>query len=141
LYREQLEQFPQAKCFLNVHDPAKWFDSVSRAWEMLKSVKNAKFISCLFNINETLDYVQHRFGGFPEKEKWVNAYQEHIDEVKKNVSPDRLIVYRVEEGWEPVCSFLNLPVPDKDFPRENVGSVESIMKKISSLLTVDIASA
>ncbi len=141
MYREQLEQFPQAKCFLNVRDPEEWFDSVSRAWEMLKSVKNAKFLSCLFNINETLDYVQHRFGGFPEKEKWVNAYQEHIDEVKKNVSPDRLIIYRVEEGWKPICSFLNLPVPDKDFPRENVGSVESIMKKITPLLTVDIASA
>lgn len=30
-------------------------------------------------------------------------------------------MYRVEEGWEPLCRFLGVAVPDEPFPRVNVG--------------------
>ena len=32
---------------------------------------------------------------------------------------DRLLVYQVKEGWEPLCKFLEVPVPDIEFPRIN----------------------
>ena len=28
-------------------------------------------------------------------------------------------MYNVKEGWEPLCNFLNLPIPDKEFPHKN----------------------
>lgn len=28
-------------------------------------------------------------------------------------------MYSVKDGWDPLCKFLDLPVPDKDFPHEN----------------------
>ncbi len=30
-----------------------------------------------------------------------------------------LLVYEVKEGWEPLCEFLGVEVPDKPFPRLN----------------------
>ena len=33
--------------------------------------------------------------------------------------PERLLVYTPKEGWEPLCSFLGVPVPAEPFPRIN----------------------
>jgi hypothetical protein len=35
------------------------------------------------------------------------------------VPPERLLVHDVSEGWEPLCRFLQVPVPDGPFPRTN----------------------
>ena len=38
------------------------------------------------------------------------------------MAPERLLVYEISEGWEPLCEFLELPVPaDTPFPRANEG--------------------
>lgn len=46
----------------------------------------------------------------------MDAYNERIKEV---VPADRLLVWSVREGWEPLCEFLELPVPDMPFPHVN----------------------
>ena len=36
------------------------------------------------------------------------------------VHPDgRLLVFEASQGWEPLCAFLGVPVPDTPYPREN----------------------
>ena len=35
------------------------------------------------------------------------------------IPPERLLVYNVKEGWEPLCRFLNVPVPEGPFPHLN----------------------
>ena len=40
-------------------------------------------------------------------------------EVIETVPPDRLLVWSPKDGWEPLCEFLELPVPDAPFPRVN----------------------
>ena len=32
---------------------------------------------------------------------------------------DQLLVYEVGQGWEPLCEFLGVPVPDEPFPHLN----------------------
>ena len=34
---------------------------------------------------------------------------------------DKLLVFNVKEGWEPLCKFLEKEIPDKPFPRKNIG--------------------
>lgn len=36
--------------------------------------------------------------------------------------PDRMLLYEVSSGWEPLCGFLGRPVPSVAFPRENTAS-------------------
>jgi Sulfotransferase domain len=35
------------------------------------------------------------------------------------VPADRLLVWSFTDGWEPLCEFLEVPVPDPPFPRVN----------------------
>ena len=46
-------------------------------------------------------------------------FEEWNANVIKSVPEDRLLVYDVREGWEPLCKFLGLPIPDEPFPRLN----------------------
>nr|XP_039263445.1 uncharacterized protein LOC120339396 [Styela clava] len=48
-------------------------------------------------------------------------YRAHNAHVMQNAPPDKLLVYKVTEGWYPLCKFLGVPVPDKPFPHKNKG--------------------
>merc|ERR1712227_636815 len=47
------------------------------------------------------------------------GYEAHIEHVKKTVPKERLLVWNVKEGWEPLCKFLHAPVPEKPFVHAN----------------------
>ena len=47
------------------------------------------------------------------------AYERHNDAVRTGVPADRLLEYDVTSGWEPLCDFLGLPVPDQPIPNVN----------------------
>ncbi len=49
----------------------------------------------------------------------TKLYYEWVASVKRTVPPERLLVFDVKEGWEPLCKFLDVPVPDEPFPRVN----------------------
>jgi hypothetical protein len=49
------------------------------------------------------------------------VFAQHHERVRQVVPAERLLVYRVQEGWEPLCRFLRAEVPDEPFPRVNVG--------------------
>ena len=44
-----------------------------------------------------------------------------IVSIFQNAPKDRLLIYHLEDGWEPLCKFLEVEVPNEDFPRKNVG--------------------
>jgi hypothetical protein len=58
-------------------------------------------------------------GRFLDKEFAEKIWYEHIEEVKANVPADRLLVYDVREGWEPLCKFLGKPIPSEPVPHLN----------------------
>ena len=47
------------------------------------------------------------------------AMERYHQEVQDVVPAERLLVWSVAEGWEPLCEFLELPVPEAPFPRVN----------------------
>jgi len=54
-----------------------------------------------------------------DREKILAAYRKRAEDVKAAIPPERLLVYDVAEGWEPLCAFLGVPVPDEPFPHKN----------------------
>jgi Sulfotransferase domain len=46
-------------------------------------------------------------------------YERHNEQVRREAPPDRLLEWRAQEGWEPLCQALGVPVPDEPFPRVN----------------------
>jgi hypothetical protein len=50
----------------------------------------------------------------------MKAYERHNAGVREALAGPRLIEWRAEDGWEPICRALGLDVPDDPFPRLNV---------------------
>ncbi len=58
-----------------------------------------------------------------DKAHAVEVFKNHIEEVKRSVPKERLLIFEARQGWEPLCSFLNVPVPiDKPYPHKNKGA-------------------
>ena len=61
---------------------------------------------------------------------WMDQYTRHNASVKALVPASQLLVYRVGEGWERLCQFLELQVPTIPFPHENkAGQAGNIVEK------------
>ena len=121
-YKELMEAFPNHKVILTVRDFDNWYKSTS---ETIYQVQFAFFgvlkflhLSHRKMINEVIwDGVFD--GKFCDKAYAKKKYDAHIEEVKKVVPADKLLVFSVKEGWGPLCDFLEVPVPTNEFPRLN----------------------
>ena len=58
-------------------------------------------------------------GRFEDRAFAIGVFEAHIEEVRRTIPEERLLVYQVGDGWEPLCKFLGRPVPDRDFPHAN----------------------
>ncbi len=49
----------------------------------------------------------------------AQAFVAHNEAVKATIPAERLLVYEIKDGWEPLCAFLDVPTPTEAFPRTN----------------------
>lgn len=62
--------------------------------------------------------MKHQFhDDFPNKGR--DVFHEHYERVRQLVPADNLLEFRVQDGWEPLCKFLGVPVPEGELPRLN----------------------
>jgi hypothetical protein len=47
------------------------------------------------------------------------AYDRHIETVRAEIAPERLVEWRPGDGWQPLCTALRVPIPDEPFPHVN----------------------
>ncbi|KAK3385696.1 hypothetical protein B0H63DRAFT_544128 [Podospora didyma] len=47
------------------------------------------------------------------------VYRRHYETLRRIVPRERLLEYRLGDGWAPLCEFLGKEVPDVEFPRVN----------------------
>jgi hypothetical protein len=119
-FRELAAAYPDAKFVLTHRDPQTWADSFGETiYKLAPGRADAP--------PHMRDWLAMAFGviaksGFPDgldHSGLVRGFNAHTDAVKAAIPADRLLVYQVKEGWEPLCEFLGKPVPDEAFPRSN----------------------
>lgn len=69
-----------------------------------------------------------KFGGLGPQ-----VYDGHNYEVKNLIPKQQLLVYDVREGWEPLCRFLEVPIPEEPFPRLNDSQAMKTICKCSRI--------
>ncbi len=70
------------------------------------------------------------------KECWIYQYEMHNAAVKQLVPDNQLLVFKVGESWDRLCGFLDKPIPDKPFPRENMaGQAGNIVDQMQEFKT------
>ncbi|KAK4897383.1 hypothetical protein LTR27_004903 [Elasticomyces elasticus] len=47
------------------------------------------------------------------------AYRHHYRDIQEFVPAERLLNFKLSDGWGPLCRFLNKDIPDEPFPHEN----------------------
>ena len=52
----------------------------------------------------------------PYWEAMEDNYEAHIRRIKQVVPEDRLLIWNIKQGWEPLCKFLGKPVPNIPIP-------------------------
>jgi Sulfotransferase domain len=125
-YREILRQYPDAKVILTVRDPERWYDSVRQTIYLVGEAFPA-WTGLIFPRMRVFERMLDRIiwdgmfrGRFEDRAFAIEAFNRHNEQVRRDVHPDRLLVLEVSEGWEPLCSFLGVPVPEgKPFPHLN----------------------
>lgn len=58
-------------------------------------------------------------GDIDDGDQLVAGYRRWADDVRAEIAPERLVVWRPGDGWEPLCRALDVPIPDSPFPHEN----------------------
>ncbi|KAF7546989.1 hypothetical protein G7046_g9144 [Stylonectria norvegica] len=121
--------YPDAKVLLVIRDFDKWFKSIDEG--VLKALWSpmAEFsISYMEPILGSVAGVASRkemmglFEARTVEEARQNArktYDRHHRVIREMVPPGQLLVYKMGDGWEPLCEFLGKPMPDTDFPWVN----------------------
>ncbi|MDB5480068.1 MAG: sulfotransferase family protein [Caulobacteraceae bacterium] len=62
---------------------------------------------------------EQTFAGDYGEANVIATFERHNAEVRRHIPPERLLVFEVAQGWEPLCAFLGVPVPHTPFPRTN----------------------
>jgi len=119
-YRELMAAFPEAKVVLNVRDPEAWYDSVIDTLWIIDQVLPWWFPKVMRQMHDDVIWKRRFRGEFTDRAKAIEVYQAHLEDVRRSVPPQRLLVFNVNEGWQPLCAFLGKPVPENvPFPHLN----------------------
>jgi len=125
-WRELRAVYPEAKVILTLRDSQQWYASVMNTIWKLSS--NALAESQKRQDDQAIERAmmgdeiiwQGIFGGrMDDKDHVIECYERHNQEVIDTVPADKLLVYRPGDGWEPLCGFLQKPMPDTDYPKVN----------------------
>jgi hypothetical protein len=129
-YRELMDVYPEAKVILTVRDPHSWHRSIMTTIYQARRqlvIRLTRVFPPLYRFMNAMEHtVWH--GVFQnkveDKAHAMEVFQTHIEEVKRVVPSERLLVFEARQGWEPLCSFLQVPVPgDKPYPHRHRGDL------------------
>ena len=117
-WRLLADRYPAAKVILTVRDPDRWYDSVHNtiSQSMIRPGPDGKpqaGVSQDIILKRTFD---HRF---EDRAHALAVFNAHNAAVVAALPAERLLVYRVADGWPPLCQFLGLPEPPAPFPHVN----------------------
>ena len=106
--------FPNALVLLSVRDAESWYESASETILVERSDDLPEWAAMWAAI------MNNRFCDEPgDRAKVMAAMEAHNAAVQAAIPPERLLIWKVSDGWEPLCRALDKPVPDKTFPHIN----------------------
>lgn len=127
-----MQAFPKAKFILTIRNPEDWYQSIKRSTYTLyrKTPTNmVLWFGSRQNHMETLNALFNEPPNGMEKglfqaieggpESAINFYNDWVEQVKKTIPEERLLIYHIGDGWVPLAEFLNQPIPNIPFPKEN----------------------
>ncbi len=119
-YRELAEAYPGAKFVLTTRSTESWLDSFTQTIHALmqKADEAPPEMAAWYKLAYAL-LDKSGFSMAMDRAALGEAYEAHSAAVEAAIPAERLLVFEVKQGWEPLCGFLGHEVPDQPFPRSN----------------------
>ncbi len=113
-WRQLSATYPDAKILLTVRSAESWYESMSNTiLKVLESSTDPDSVG-LRMIAEGV------FGGrLGDRAHAIAVYEKNNAEVQAALPRQRLLTHHLGDGWQPLCRFLDKPIPDAAFPRTN----------------------
>mmetsp|Transcript_21534 Transcript_21534/g.44353 ORF Transcript_21534/g.44353 Transcript_21534/m.44353 type:complete len:321 (+) Transcript_21534:158-1120(+) len=142
-YVEWAATAPNVKVVLTVRDKTKWAQSwlsvvpaafipEQRPFRWIKSISDLSAVNREVMIAVPTNGRPEKYNDVPTLEA---GYEAWTDFVRSTVPRDRLLEFDVRKGWEPLCQFLDKPIPDEPFPHINDRIVVDTIIKVFVLIT------
>jgi len=119
-----LQAYPEVKVVLTLRDPKEWYESAKAT--IFEALELSQYNPNPPGRNRPAVELTRRLvlemmfqGQYKDEARAIEIFNQHNHQVKKIVPADRLLTYRVTEGWLPVCGFLGVAVPNEPFPKSN----------------------
>ena len=122
VWRQTTIAFPQAKVVHTERPEEDWWRSFEKTIGKFMSIYPQMSLPPeTAGIFDTMDklIIKPVFGGRITRGSALAAYRRNNALVREKIPAGRLLVFNVAEGWEPLCRFLDVPVPAAPFPRSN----------------------
>ncbi|XOV89953.1 MAG: sulfotransferase family protein [Pseudomonadota bacterium] len=122
LWREQLAHFPDAKVILSLRDPDRWYDSVmATIYQASSTGLSSADPERKAGAAWAHDIIWNRVfdNRMTDRDHVISVFNAHNEAVRAEVPADKLLVFEASAGWNPLCEFLQVAVPDEDYPRVN----------------------
>lgn len=132
-WRELIEYYPEAKVVLSVRPVEGWYASFENT--IVPYIENHGKHDTPYRNRQSL--MVHELIGrqtfddrLRDRDYVMSVYDAYTADVQATVPPERLLTYEVGTGWEPLCAFLGVDVPDTDYP--NTNSTKEFHERTSS---------
>jgi sulfotransferase family protein len=113
---------PKAKVVLTQRDPDSWFDSITHTvFQAIRSHSEDENLN-LWRVQTRKLILEDTFGNDLSREHVIKVMRGHERDVIASVPRNELLLFDVADGWEPLCAFLDVPVPDTPFPHANAAA-------------------
>lgn len=127
VWRELKVAYPKAKVILTLHPrgPEAWYESTmdtiyfTELSEFKALEETSRGARKFGEMSRKLIWERSLQGTMPDKSKAIARYNAYVEEVKSALPSDQLLIFTVDQGWGPLCSFLDVPEPKTAFPNLN----------------------
>ncbi len=122
VWQQTAAAFPDAKVLHTERPEEAWWNSFSvTIGKFFKRAPELDLPPDVASIFRMMDgwFVANTFRDPTDREDAIAAYRRNNRLVRDTIPPERLLVFDVAQGWEPLCRFLEVPVPDTPFPRSH----------------------
>lgn len=132
-FRQLADYYPEAKIVHTLRDPEEWFHSATETIFMVNQMPLKIFMRFgirfpfrkeirrrfpVLRYNRML--MRKEFGNnVRDKAEVIRRFEQHTENVINHFPSSRLLVFDTKQGWDPLCKFFNVAVPNAPFPHFN----------------------
>jgi hypothetical protein len=116
-WRTLIDVYPEAKVILTMRSAESWWSSFEATLlKYLQSGDDPQGLAHLLVADQVFD------GRPDDRDHAIAVYNKNVADVIATVAPERLLIHNLGDGWQPLCDWLDLPVPSIDYPSGNTTS-------------------